>query len=92
MLKEYFIIKGTDVSKNNIGLEAADDMYYIMLPQNNQLQGLYLGDNYLQSEGAVKIARGMKGTSSVELNISNNNICGKAVNGIAAILSCNHNL
>ena len=64
----------------------------IMLSQNNQLQGLYLGDNYLQSEGAVKIARGMKGTSSVELNISNNNICGKAVNDIAAILSCNHNL
>ena len=51
---------------NNIGVEAADDIATV-LSHNTKLQQLYLGGNSLQTEGAIKIARGLQNTSTLTI-------------------------
>ena len=53
----------------------------------------YLGGNSLQTEGAIKIARGLQNTSTLTiLDISNNNIGVEAADDIATVLSHNTKL
>ena len=53
-----------DISNNNIGSEAADDVAAI-LSHNSKLQQLYLGGNKLETSGTIKIARALHSTSSL---------------------------
>ncbi|XP_065918394.1 NACHT, LRR and PYD domains-containing protein 12-like isoform X2 [Dysidea avara] len=81
-----------DISYNNIGVEAADDIATV-LSHNTKLQELYLAGNSLQTEGAIKISRGLQNTSTLTvLYVSNNNIGVEAADDIATVLSHNTKL
>ena len=55
-------------------IEAADDIATV-LSHNTKLQQLGLGGNSLQTEGAIKIARGLQNTSTLtDTSYANNNI------------------
>ena len=77
------------IPNNNIGEEAADDIATI-LSKNIKLQKVQLGGNNLRSVGAMKIAKSLHNITC--LGISSNNICEKAAENIAAVLSHNNKL
>ena len=81
-----------DVSNNNIGSEAADDIA-VVLCSNTKLQKLYIQENNLETSGAINIVQGLQNTLSLtELNISSNNIGSEAADDIATVLSHNTKL
>ena len=84
---KIFYVKSISISK-----EAADGIAAVLF-HNTDIQKLHLGDNNLNSAGAIKIAKGLQNTVKLTvLNLSNNNISEEAADDIAAVLSRNTNL
>ena len=76
------------IQNNNISDESADDIATV-LSHNAQLQVLRLGENHLQTEGAIKIVKGLQlqGVNTLTLfDVNSNNISGETADEIAAVL------
>jgi len=81
-----------NISNNNIGSGAADDIALI-LSHSTKLRAFYMKGNDLGTVGSKTIAQALKETSFlIELSMSNNNIGSETADDIAAVLSCNKKL
>ena len=96
----YLLYKIQDVFTNLIRLNASGgiisdevaEAFAEALSENTKLKELDLSDNNLHEEGINKIFDGLKVSTLLKLNISNNNITHKAAEYIATFLSRNTNL
>ena len=80
-------LKVFNISQNNIRSIAASSIANLLV-KNTELEELLLGDNILQTEGIIKIIKGLRNTTSLKVfDISNNDISSKAANDIAYVLS-----
>ena len=81
-----------NISINNIGEEAADDIATVVA-HNTQMQRLCLCNNYFQTSGVIKITEALKNTSTlVKYNIAGNDIGEETLSILRNILSCNTKL
>ena len=81
-----------NISKNDIGEEAADDIATVVA-HNTQMQGLSLSDNFFQASGIIKITKALKNTSTlVKYKITGNDIEEQTVSTLRNILSWNTKL
>ena len=81
-----------NISKNNIGEEAADDIAAVVA-YNTQMQRLCLCNNYFQTSGVIKITEALKNTSTlVKYNIAGNDIGEESLSILRNILSWNTKL
>ncbi|XP_065917950.1 protein NLRC5-like [Dysidea avara] len=80
-----------NISKNNIGSDAADDIATLLF-RNKKLQCLYADGNNFQSVGVKKILASMQNNSLKRFGISNNNITDEAVNSITQFVRQNTQL
>ena len=81
-----------DISNNNIGGGAADDIAAVLV-HNNKLQKLYLQNNSFSTAGVIKIAKALQNIFTLTVfNLSNNNIGEEATDDIATVLSQSTNL
>ena len=88
-LKKISNLKMCDITGNNIGSPAANDIGVILL-YNTKLEKLYLAGNNLQSAGAINIAKALQDTVNLTLlNLYGNEIGEEAADDIAAVLSHN---
>ena len=80
------------ISDSNITDEAANDIAAVIY-SNTQLQEFDVSRNYLQSTGAIKIAKALQNISTLtKLYINNNYITDEAADDIAVVISCNPQL
>ena len=78
---------------SNCNIDGSTDDIASVLSYNTKLQELYLNENNLQTDGAIKIAKSLQNTTTLTVfDISNNNIGKEAADDIAVVLSCNTNL
>ena len=72
-----------DISNNNVGEEAADDVATV-LSHSTKLRELYLHNNNLKTAGISKIMKAMQDISTLTVfSISNNNVGEEAADDIA---------
>ncbi|XP_065918812.1 protein NLRC3-like [Dysidea avara] len=78
---------------SNCNIDGSTDDIASVLSYNTKLLELYLNENNLQTDGAIKIAKSLQNTTTLTVfDISNNNIGKEAADDIAVVLSCNTNL
>ena len=79
------------ISNNDITEEAAGDIADF-ISHNHQLQELNISENYLQTSGAITLAKGLHFTALTKFCISNNSITQEAAGDITVALSYNTQL
>ena len=81
-----------NIGCNDIGEEAADDIAAV-IRQNNQLKELSLHNNFLRTQGMIRIAKALQNVSTLTLfTIGDNSVGQEAAEYIANVLSQNTKL
>ena len=88
-LRDVSTLTIINISNNNVGEEAADDIATV-LSRNINLQQLNLSNNGLKTVGMIKIAKALQNISTLRIFIiSNNNVGLEAADDIATVISQN---
>ena len=81
-----------DLVHNGVNKDAADELG-VLISNCYTLQSLYLSDNMLDTEGAIKIFESLKHKSKLQvLTLSNNNITDEAIDELCLVLAQNPRL